>query len=63
MASDTEGAVIIPSSGESKDQEIKAAVVDSVTWLMDADRKVTSLKQLQGHMWKDGYIEGALMGE
>ena len=63
MASGIEGAVTIPSSGECKDEEIKKAVVGSVTWLMDADRKVTALKQLQGHMWKDGYIEGTLMGE
>ncbi|XP_072031741.1 enolase-phosphatase E1-like [Amphiura filiformis] len=61
----TPGAITIPAaSDDSKERKnIIQAVIESVNWLMDADRKVTALKQLQGHMWKDGYVEGALMGQ
>lgn len=32
-------------------------------WLMDADRKSTALKALQGRIWQDGYESGALVGD
>jgi enolase-phosphatase E1 len=32
-------------------------------WLMDRDRKSSSLKQLQGDIWADGYKDGTLKGE
>jgi len=45
----------------------KAQVIDSVVanvyWQMDQDRKITALKQLQGHMWKDGYMKKVLQGQ
>jgi enolase-phosphatase E1 len=31
-------------------------------WLMDADRKSTALKTLQGLVWRDGYARGELRG-
>jgi enolase-phosphatase E1 len=31
-------------------------------WLMDADRKSTALKALQGLVWRDGYGKGQLQG-
>ena len=31
-------------------------------WLMDADRKSTALKALQGLVWRDGYEKGDLRG-
>ncbi len=34
-----------------------------VRHLMDADRKSTALKQLQGLVWKEGYANGELHGE
>ena len=40
-----------------------AAVVEGVQWLMAADRKVTALKQLQGHIWRHGYLNGDLLGQ
>jgi len=44
----------------------KALVIDSVLanvgWQMDRDRKITALKQLQGHMWRDGYQKNVLQG-
>lgn len=32
-------------------------------WLMDRDRKSTSLKDLQGRIWRDGYESGALVAD
>jgi len=44
----------------------KVLVIDSVlanvNWQMDRDRKITALKQLQGHMWRDGYQKKILQG-
>lgn len=34
-----------------------------ITWLMDQDRKSTSLKTLQGRIWQEGYQTGKLRGE
>ncbi|KAK6134595.1 hypothetical protein DH2020_031654 [Rehmannia glutinosa] len=47
------GAVPIPSDGEK--EEIIAAVVANVEAMIKADRKITSLKQLQGHIWRTGF--------
>ncbi|KAH9419543.1 enolase-phosphatase E1-like [Dermatophagoides pteronyssinus] len=33
-----------------------------VNWLMDHDRKVGALKQLQGHIWENGYKTGQILG-
>ena len=38
-------------------------VVEGVKWLMAADRKVTALKELQGHIWRHGYQNGDLHGQ
>jgi 2,3-diketo-5-methylthio-1-phosphopentane phosphatase len=40
-----------------------ASVEAYVVWLMDADRKSTPLKQLQGWIWRDGYQRGDLHGK
>ncbi|KAK3922934.1 Enolase-phosphatase E1 [Frankliniella fusca] len=55
-----EGAIEIPSDGS--DDDMKAAVAKSVLWQMDADRKTTALKKLQGQMWRHGYKSGELKG-
>ncbi|KAH6781046.1 haloacid dehalogenase-like hydrolase family protein [Perilla frutescens var. hirtella] len=47
------GAVPIPSDGDRK--EIIAALVANVEAMIKADRKITSLKQLQGHIWRTGF--------
>lgn len=40
----------------------KQSVIENVHWQMSTDRKTTALKQLQGHMFKDGYESGLLKG-
>ena len=42
---------------------ILSGVVEGVKWLMAADRKVTALKELQGHIWRHGYQNGDLHGQ
>lgn len=40
----------------------QAAVLANVAWQMGLNRKTGGLKQLQGHIWRDGYSTGALKG-
>ncbi|KAL5243530.1 hypothetical protein ACI65C_010940 [Semiaphis heraclei] len=40
----------------------KKSVINNVLWQMTNDKKTTALKQLQGHIWKDGYESGLLRG-
>ncbi|XP_061167082.1 enolase-phosphatase E1-like [Saccostrea echinata] len=60
-ADDQEGVIEIPKEG-SKEEIIKA-VVANVKWQMDSDRKTTALKQLQGHIWREGYKTGKIKAE
>ncbi len=39
------------------------SIVRNVFWLMDADRKIKPLKQLQGHMWRYAYAKGIVRGQ
>jgi enolase-phosphatase E1 len=49
-------------SAEEKDKVIDS-IVQNVKWQMDRDRKITALKQLQGHIWKRAYSSGAIKGD
>lgn len=60
-ADGVEGVVEIPKEGSKED--IIKAVVDNVKWQMDEDRKTTALKQLQGHIWREGYKTGQIKAE
>ena len=44
---------------EPTDAEIDS-IVSYVNWLIDRDRKSTGLKSLQGKIWQEGYVKGAL---
>ncbi|KAL3872862.1 hypothetical protein ACJMK2_036048 [Sinanodonta woodiana] len=57
------GVVVIPVATDSNKAEVIEACVANVKWQMDQDRKGTALKQLQGHMWREAYNEGKVMGE
>ncbi len=39
-----------------------SSIVAYFHWLMDRDRKSTGLKSLQGKIWHQGYLDGALKG-
>ncbi|GJU43027.1 probable bifunctional methylthioribulose-1-phosphate dehydratase/enolase-phosphatase E1 [Tanacetum coccineum] len=55
------GAVPIPSDDAGKD-EVIAALVANVEAMIKADRKITSLKQLQGHIWRTGFEKTEIKG-
>ncbi|XP_051128753.1 probable bifunctional methylthioribulose-1-phosphate dehydratase/enolase-phosphatase E1 1 [Andrographis paniculata] len=55
-----EGAVPIPSDGEK--EAVIAALVANVEAMIKADRKITSLKQLQGHIWRSGFWNKEIKG-
>ncbi len=38
------------------------AVIATLDGWMDADKKITPLKTLQGLLWEDGYVQGAFQG-
>ncbi|KDO62522.1 hypothetical protein CISIN_1g039859mg [Citrus sinensis] len=56
------GAVPIPPSDAGK-EEVIAALVANVDAMIKADRKITALKQLQGHIWRTGFESNELEGE
>lgn len=57
----TADGVSLPAS-DSDPAELRTAVSEFALRLMDADRKVTALKRLQGAIWKAGYVDGRLTG-
>uniref|UniRef100_A0A1J3D0G0 Probable bifunctional methylthioribulose-1-phosphate dehydratase/enolase-phosphatase E1 n=1 Tax=Noccaea caerulescens TaxID=107243 RepID=A0A1J3D0G0_NOCCA len=48
------GASPIPHADEGQDKVI-AAMVSNVEAMIKADRKITALKELQGHIWRTGF--------
>ncbi|KAK4369174.1 hypothetical protein RND71_012966 [Anisodus tanguticus] len=55
------GAVCIPSDDAGK-MEVIAALVVNVEAMIKADRKITALKELQGHIWQTGFQNNGLQG-
>ncbi len=57
-------AMVVDAAGDglTLDATDTVAVVTEVERLMDADRKATGLKQLQGLIWAAGYASGELRG-
>ncbi|KAJ6423414.1 hypothetical protein OIU84_024378 [Salix udensis] len=61
LAQGVDGAISIPSNDAGK-EEVVAALVANVETMIKADRKITALKQLQGHIWRTGYENNELEG-
>lgn len=55
------GAVCIPADDAGK-MEVIAALVANVEAMIKADRKITALKELQGHIWQTGFQNNELEG-
>jgi enolase-phosphatase E1 len=51
-----------PPWSQDSDAETRRSVEAYVGWLMDRDRKSPGLKELQGHIWQQGYDAGTLRG-
>ncbi|GJP35207.1 hypothetical protein CLOM_g19717 [Closterium sp. NIES-68] len=56
------GAEEVPAAEAGK-EAVVGALERNVAAMIAADRKVTALKQLQGHIWRGGYEKGELKGE
>ncbi|XP_066991519.2 enolase-phosphatase E1 [Anabrus simplex] len=52
----------VVSIAEGSSEDLQPAVIRNVLWQMDLDRKTKALKQLQGHVMRDGYSSGKLKG-
>ncbi|XP_020599523.1 probable bifunctional methylthioribulose-1-phosphate dehydratase/enolase-phosphatase E1 isoform X3 [Phalaenopsis equestris] len=55
------GCTPIPPDDAGKEEVIESLVVN-VEAMIKADRKITALKQLQGHIWRTGYDNNELQG-
>ncbi|KXZ48768.1 hypothetical protein GPECTOR_25g352 [Gonium pectorale] len=62
VAAGVAGACAVPPAG-SPAGEVVDAVVSWVEAAIAADRKVTALKTLQGHIWRSGFSSGAMRSE
>lgn len=62
IKSGVSGAVPVPAAEAGK-EAVVAALVANIEEMIKADRKITALKQLQGHIWRVGYEKGELKGE
>jgi enolase-phosphatase E1 len=51
-----------PLPADASLDALRAWVVASALAHMDGDRKTTALKDLQGHVWEQGYRDGLLQG-
>ncbi|KAK8928185.1 putative bifunctional methylthioribulose-1-phosphate dehydratase/enolase-phosphatase E1 1 [Platanthera zijinensis] len=55
------GSIPIPPDDVGKEQVVDSLVAN-VEAMIKADRKITALKQLQGHIWRTGYENHELQG-
>ncbi|CAD6253944.1 unnamed protein product [Miscanthus lutarioriparius] len=55
------GAVPVPPD-EAGIEEVIDSLVSNVESMIKADRKITSLKQLQGHIWRTGFEKKEIQG-
>ena len=60
---DTRRGLNPPRLRHNTPKEELESVVEYIEWLMDRDRKSTSLKSLQGRIWEEGYKRGELRSQ
>ncbi|CAN0529966.1 unnamed protein product, partial [Ectocarpus sp. 12 AP-2014] len=53
--------VLDPSSAGV--EQAQASVAEYVRYVMSSDRKLGPMKSLQGHVWRQGYADGGIVGE
>ena len=59
---EVEGCVGIAAAEDGKEKVIDS-VVDNVTWQMGRDAKNAALKQFQGHIYREAYKTGKIVGK
>ncbi len=57
-----EGCVAVAAADEEKAKLIDS-LVDNVTWQMGRDAKNAALKTFQGHIYREAYKTGKLLGQ
>lgn len=62
-AADVAAGLSPPPWGDDSAGTRLESVVAYVGWLINRDRKSRWLKELQGRIWEEGYVRGALKGE
>ncbi|XP_019849839.1 PREDICTED: enolase-phosphatase E1-like isoform X2 [Amphimedon queenslandica] len=62
VANNVNGVSKIPSTDNEDCKSMRESVVQYVKLLVSEDRKVTALKELQGHMWRHAYEAGRIKG-
>jgi len=60
---DREAGQPVPAISEEPAATPLGPVLAYLDWLMNRDRKSTTLKDLQGRVWEEGYRRGELQGE
>ncbi|XP_073366060.1 uncharacterized protein [Aegilops tauschii subsp. strangulata] len=63
LAEGVPGVVPLPPSNATDQDKVIDALVANVQAMIDADRKLTALKQLQGRVWRRGFESGEMKGE
>lgn len=58
----TNGLIGRPLPDNIDDPQFKSELISYVKKLINGDVKCTALKQLQGHIWKDGFESGLIRG-
>ena len=53
----------IPEWSNDTERDEIASIVAYCRWLMSKDSKASALKSLQGKIWQQGYLSGALKGQ
>jgi len=61
LSAGVHGAQVVPPA-DAEPTVVVQALVNNVNAMIEADRKVTALKELQGHIWSKGYAKGELKG-
>jgi enolase-phosphatase E1 len=60
---DRERGLNPPAIADSSESEFVDSLTVYAQWLIDADRKSTPLKSLQGKIWEEGYSAGRLLAQ
>uniref|UniRef100_A0A8R7PNX9 Enolase-phosphatase E1 n=1 Tax=Triticum urartu TaxID=4572 RepID=A0A8R7PNX9_TRIUA len=63
LAEGVTGAVALPPPDDIDQDKTIDGLVANVQAMIDADRKLTALKQLQGRVWRRGFESGEIKGE
>ncbi|CAM9775303.1 unnamed protein product, partial [Ectocarpus sp. 8 AP-2014] len=59
----TPGVPQVSDASSAGVEQAQASVAEYVRFVMSSDRKLGPMKSLQGHIWRQGYADGGIVGE